>query len=61
MKMKDILYILTTQDAQNVAEETIGRKLTKEELAGVRKHYDSKGYPGWYEEMENIIAEVVDN
>lgn len=58
LKESDILYLLTTEDAQNVAEETIGRKLKKKELVEVRKHFDKSGYPGWYDEMEQVINEV---
>jgi hypothetical protein len=61
MKKKDILYILTTKDAQNVAEETIGRKLTKKELKNVKRYFEKSGYPGWYEDMEEIISEVKQN
>jgi hypothetical protein len=61
LRNEDTLYILTTEDAQNVAEETIGRKLTEKELENVKEYFDKKGYPGWYEEMEDIISEVTEN
>ncbi len=61
MKEKNILYILTTEDAQNIAEETIGRKLTKDELENVRQYFDRKDFSGWFEEMEEIILEATQN
>lgn len=58
LKESDILYLLTTEDAQNVAEETIGRKLKKKELVEIKKYFDKSGYPGWHDEMEQVIHEV---
>jgi hypothetical protein len=35
--------------------------LTYKELKEVRKYFDDKGYPGWHEEMEDIISEVTES
>lgn len=52
--MSKIIYQLTTEDVQNVAEQEIGRKLTPREVDLVQEQVERK--ISWYE----IIAESID-
>jgi hypothetical protein len=54
-----ILYLLTFEDAQNVADELIDRELTKKELKLIQEYYLKDGYPEWRDEMEKIIMKVI--
>lgn len=51
-----ILYSISREDVQNVAEEELNRKLTEEELKLVQ---DKLGdYVGWYEAILNAMKEL---
>lgn len=54
----DHLFLLTVQDAQNVASKRIGRGLTAEELEDVRNGIEL-GLENWYEVLETAIDEAV--
>lgn len=51
-----IYFKLCTEDIQYVAEETLGRKLSKEELKQIEEELDS-GILEWFEPISNLIRE----
>ncbi len=58
--MKDkILYQLTVEDFQNVAQEEIGRELTKQEITIVLKSAEQKF--DWYSAIMYAIWENIES
>ncbi|KXK30121.1 MAG: hypothetical protein UZ01_01594 [Candidatus Brocadia sinica] len=56
MHKKKLIHSVNIEDIQNVAEQELGRKLTKEELKLVE---DKLGdYVGWYEAILHAIDEL---
>lgn len=56
MHKKKLIHSVNIEDIQNVAEQELGRELTKEELKLVE---DKLGdYVGWYEAILNTISEI---
>ena len=51
-----ILYSISREDVQNVAEEELNRKLTEEELKLVQGKLGD--YVGWYEAILNAMKEL---
>lgn len=49
-----IIYSLNIEDAQNVAEQEIGRKLTETELKVIENNIGD--YIDWYEVLNSVIA-----
>jgi hypothetical protein len=54
-----ILYQLTIEDAQTVAEDILERELTQEELGALDQHFANVGLPDWYTQMTHVILSVV--
>jgi len=54
----DILYVLTEEDAQDVATEVIRRKLTSKEMVEVKKGIESYFGYCWYDVMEVAIKDA---
>jgi len=52
-----IIYSINNEDAQNVAEQEIGRKLTETELKVIENKIGD--YIDWYEVLNNIIADNI--
>lgn len=56
MREKKIIHSINIEDVQNVAEQELERKLTKEELRLVE---DKLGdYVGWYEAILHAMNEL---
>ncbi|GAN32756.1 MAG: hypothetical protein DYG83_01410 [Candidatus Brocadia sp. AMX2] len=56
MHKKKLIHSVNIEDIQNVAEQELGRELTKEELKLVE---DKLGdYVGWYEAILHAIDEL---
>lgn len=53
-----ILYVLVEEDAQGVAEEHLGRKLTEEELQDIKKGLEH-GFDNWAETIQSILTETL--
>jgi len=54
-----IMYSISIEDAQNVAEQEIGRKLTKKELEIVEDKIGD--YMDWYEAINMAICHMISN
>ena len=54
-----ILYVLTVEDAQTIAKDTVGKKLTEEELCLVQKGVESGFGHQWTDIMSIAIEEAV--
>ena len=54
-----ILYVLTVENAQIIAQDTIGRKLKEEELRLVQKGVESAFGHQWVDIMKVAIEEAV--
>jgi len=63
MRMIDtskIIYSINTEDVQNVAEEELGRKLTKKELKIIEDKIGD--YIDWYDAIDAAIQnEILDH
>lgn len=56
MHKKKLIHSVNTEDIQTVAEQELGRKLTKEELKLVEDRLGD--YVGWYEAILHAIDEL---
>lgn len=52
-----IIYSISNEDIQNVAEQEIGRKLTEKELKIIENKIGD--YIDWYEVLNSIIADNI--
>jgi hypothetical protein len=52
-----IIYQLTTEDLQNVANEALNRDLTADEIAGIELKIDD--YINWHEILHAVINDTI--
>lgn len=52
-----IIYSINNEDAQNVAEQEIGRKLTETELKVIENKIGD--YIDWYEALNSVIVDNI--
>ncbi|MBI2469746.1 MAG: hypothetical protein HYV59_00680 [Planctomycetes bacterium] len=58
-ELSKIIYSLNIEDAQNVAKEELGRKLTKKELKIVEDQVGN--YIDWYQVIDFAIQDALEN
>ena len=52
-----VIYCLTIADLERVAEDSLNRKLTKEEIEKAIKKLPD--YISWYESIDNTLREIL--
>jgi len=57
MRESEEFYVLTVQDIQNVAAESVSRRLTDHELDIVIPQIEAR--IAWYETIEDVIRESI--